>query len=95
MNLNDYIKPELLVLIPVLYLLGAGVKKSGIKDKHIPLILGCVGVLLSGVYIFAQAPISTSQEVATAFFTAVTQGVLVAGASVYFNQIYKQERKDD
>ena len=96
MDFESYISPELLVLIPVLYLVGIGIKKTeSLSDKHIPIILGVVGVLLSALYIFAQAPVNGSQEVLTALFSALTQGVLVAGASVYVNQIVKQESKGE
>ncbi len=94
MDFMQYIKPELLILIPVLYLIGIGIKKCNIPDKFIPLILGGVGVLLSGLYVFATTETNGTQEVATALFTAFTQGVLVAGASVYANQVVKQVRKD-
>ncbi|MCQ2478916.1 MAG: phage holin family protein [Clostridia bacterium] len=95
MDFENYIKPELLILIPVLYLIGEAIKKSNIADKHIPLILGAAGVVLSGIYLFAVEPISGAQAVATALFTAFTQGVLVAGASVYADQIIKQAGKEE
>lgn len=95
MDFMQYIKPELLILIPVLYLIGIGIKKGNIADKFIPLILGVIGIILSGLYVFATTEIQGSQQVATALFTAFTQGVLVAGASVYANQIVKQARKGD
>lgn len=95
MNYQDYLKPELLVLIPVLYVIGIGIKKSEIKSKFIPLILGVVGVLLAGAYLFATEPINGTQGIATAIFTALTQGVLAAGASVYADQLIKQAGKDD
>ena len=41
--LKEFVKPELLMLIPGLYLVGIGIKKSAAADKHIPLILGCTG----------------------------------------------------
>lgn len=95
MNFQDYIMPELLVLIPVLYLLGAGIKNSDlIPNKHIPIALGCAGIVLCGLYVFANGEVHGGNEIATALFTAVTQGVLIAGASVYVNQIIKQEGKD-
>ena len=38
--LTEYLKPELLVLIPVLYFVGMGFKKSeNVPDKHIPALL--------------------------------------------------------
>ena len=94
MNYEEFIKPELLVLIPVLYLVGVAIKKTSIKDKYIPLILGAAGVLIAGIYLFATEPITGAQAVATAVFTAITQGILAAGASVYINQLYKQAKED-
>jgi len=95
MDYSEYIKPELLVLIPVLYLLGVAIKKATIPDKTIPFILGAVGVVLSGIYLFAVEPIQGGQALATAIFTAFTQGVLAAGASVYVNQLIKQAKEGD
>lgn len=95
MNVNDYLKPELLILVPVMYLIGMGCKKSAlIADKYIPVILGIVSVLISGVWVLATGPLGSFQEVCMAIFTAVTQGILAAGASVYINQIAKQSKKD-
>lgn len=95
MEFKEYIKPELLILIPVLYLVGAGIKKSKIADKFIPWILGGVSVALSALWILANDFPATAADAALAVFTAITQGILIAGASVYFNQLVKQTRKDD
>ena len=89
--IQEFVKPELLVLIPVLYLIGTGFKKTTlIKDKFIPVILGLVGVLLTGLWVFATTPVSGAREIIRAIVTALTQGVLLAGAAVYANQVYKQ-----
>lgn len=93
MNWHDYIKPELLILIPVLYFVGLAIKKSKINDTLIPIILGCAGTLLSAIYLFASTQVNSAQAVFTAIFTAITQGILVAAASVYGNQILKQASK--
>ena len=93
--LNEYIKPELLVLLPVLYLLGVAIKKSAIADKFIPWILGGVAVALSALWIFATSTPANAADIALAIFTAITQGVLIAGASVYINQLVKQTGKDE
>lgn len=95
MDYQQYIKPELLILIPVLFSIGVAIKKASIKDKYIPLILGAIGVCLSGVYLFASEPIIGAQSVATAIFTALTQGVLCAAASVYANELIKQAKKEE
>ncbi len=95
MNYQDYIKTELLILIPVLYFIGIGLKKSRLPDKWIPTVLGISAVVLSAVWVLATSDISGLQETASAIFTAVTQGILAAGASVYANQIYTQAKKEE
>lgn len=95
MNFEEFIKPELLILIPVLNVIGLILKDSNFKNKLIPLTLGCTAILLAGVYVFATESVQDAQEVATALFTAVTQGILIAGASVYFNQLVKQAKKEE
>ena len=88
-EIKQFILPELLVLVPVLYILGAGIKKTTlIPDKFIPIILGTCGIILSCLWVIANTGFS-----AISIFTAITQGILVAGASVYINQIVKQVNK--
>ena len=95
MNYHNYIKTELLILIPVLYCVGIGLKKSKMPDKWIPTVLGVFAVVLSAVWVIATVDISGLQESASAIFTAVTQGVLVAGGSVFANQLYVQAKKEE
>lgn len=95
MDLQTYIQPELLILIPVLYAMGMGLKKwQGIGDKWIPLTLGGAGVVLAALYLVTTPPIGTATEWASLVFAAVTQGVLCAAASVYVNQVVVQAKKD-
>ena len=88
------IDPALLILVPVLYFFGMGISKSGIKNKYIPLLLGALGIILSALY---SLPGLLQKTVGFGpwIFTAVTQGILTAGASVYFNQIKKQASKEE
>ena len=95
MNYQDYIKTELLILIPVLYFVGIGLKKSKLPDKWIPTALGVFAIMMSAIWVIATSDISGIQEIASAIFTAVTQGILVAGASVYANQLYIQAKKEE
>lgn len=91
---KEFIRPELLVLIPVLYIIGVGFKKTSmLKDNLIPIALGVVSILLTSLYIFATTDIAGAKDIVMAIFTALTQGILLAGASVYANQIYKQLQK--
>jgi len=95
MNLEEFIKPELLILIPVLYVVGIGLKKSKLSDRLIPLILGGISIVLSAAWVIATSEISALKDVAYALFISVTQGILSAGASVYFNQLYVQSKNKD
>ena len=89
-NIMNFIKPELLVLVVVLYFIGLALKKSNTADKYIPLILGLCGIVLALLWVLATSAIAGWQDGLMAAFTAIVQGVLVAGLSVYANQIYKQ-----
>lgn len=93
MNYQEYIKTELLILIPVLYLIGIGLKKSQLADRWIPVTLGVISIILCTAWVLSTEYISTLQHLTAALFTAVTQGVLTAGASVYVNQLYIQSNK--
>ena len=92
--LKEFVKPELLILIPVLYLIGTGLKNSIFKDNLIPIALGIFGIILSMIYVFATSEISGIKDVLMGIFISLTQGILVAGCSVYFNQIYKQLKEE-
>lgn len=96
MDIMNYIKPELIVVAIVLYFVGLGIKKAeSIKDKYIPCILGILGIALAAIWVFANSPIGTIQEVLMAVFTSIVQGILVAGLSTYVNQIIKQTSKNE
>lgn len=95
MNYQDYIKTELLMLIPVLYFIGMGIKKSKMPDKWIPITLGITSVTLSAIWVVATSDISGIKETLSAVFTIITQGILIAGASVYTNQVVIQSMKKE
>lgn len=94
MDILNYIKPELIVVALVLYFIGIAIKKAqSIKDNYIPYILGGISVILCGIWVLANSPLSTTQEVLMAIFTSIVQGVLLAGLSTYVNQLIKQANK--
>ena len=84
-----------MILVPVLYFMGIGLKKSKMPDKWIPVVLGVSAVVLSAIWVIATADLSGLKDAASAIFTAVTQGLLIAGASVYANQLYIQAKKEE
>lgn len=92
--LMNYIKPELIIVAIALYFVGIWIKNTEyIKDKWIPLILGITGIVICAIWVLANTPIGTWQELLMAIFTAIIQGVLVAALSTYVNQLIKQRNK--
>lgn len=90
-DIASYINPELLVLVPVLYLMGAAIKRYGSDDRVIPMVLGLMGMLLASLY--GIATMEAGDTVAMALFTGIIQGVLCAAAAVYTHQCYRQATK--
>ena len=83
MDILSYIIDKCLILIPVLYIIGMAIKGvPNIKDWIIPYIIMVFGVA------FAVFLNGFNVE-------SVIQGVLVAGATVYANQLIKQTGKRD
>lgn len=95
-QIMNYVKPELVVVAVVLYFVGMWLKKAEtVPDKCIPLLLGVIGIMICGIYVIATCNLSGVQNIAMAVFTAVVQGILVAGLSTYVNQIFKQLNKEE
>lgn len=95
-QIMNYVKPELIVVAVALYFIGMGLKKAeAVPDKYIPLILGGVGIALCAFWVMASGPLTSAQDIMTAIFTAIIQGILVAGLSTYVNQIIKQSQKTE
>lgn len=95
-SLKEFIRPELLVLVPVMYFVGLGLKKwQRFKDNDIPVVLGVISAVLAAMYVVPTSEIGTWQQAVLTAFTAITQGVLCAGISVYINQLWKQSKKEE
>lgn len=94
--IQQFVKPELLVLVPVLYFIGVGFKKAKrVKDNNIPLFLCGCGIGLAVLWVLATANVTGWQSALMAVFTALVQGILCAGTSVLVNQIIKQKQKQN
>lgn len=92
--LMSYIKPELIIVSIALYFVGIWIKNTEyIKDKWIPLILGITGIVICAIWVLANTPIGTWQELLMAIFTSIIQGIMVAALSTYVNQLIKQHNK--
>lgn len=82
-QLQDYLLEEAVIVIPVLLIIGKIIKQTPwIKDWFIPYILLIFGVT-SAIYLLGTT------------VDAVLQGILLTGAAVYSNQLFKQTKERD
>ena len=85
MDILKYVIEKALILIPVLYIIGAFLKNTPLLNNNdwlIPWILLVLGVM------GGTAIVGITAE-------GVIQGVLVAGATVFCNQLIKQTANKD
>ena len=96
MDWQSYVKPEFLMLIPVLVFAGSMIKRlTKLNSKWIPLILSGGGILLVLLYQGAMGAFGAGSNPFAVILTAVIQGILAAASAVYSHQIYKQMGSDD
>lgn len=93
-NMIEFVKPELTIVILVLWILGYFLKNAKtVKDNLIPFVLLVVGIGVAALWVFATSALGTPQDLALALFAAITQGVVVTGVAVLGNQLVKQAQK--
>jgi len=82
MEILELIKENYLIVIAVLYVLGMAFKYTAlVRDKYIPLILICIGV------VFCILLALNSGDTA---LNGALNGILCAGVAVLSNQMIKQ-----
>lgn len=94
MDMMELIRPEMLILVPALYLIGMALKRAALFDnRYIPLGLGLFGAILGAAWLMVFRV--EGYDVTQSLLMGAVQGVLCAGLSVYANQMFKQLGKTD
>lgn len=91
-SIKEYISPELVYMIPILIVIGSGLKKSArVSDTLIPLILSFLGIPIALVVSLASKyePMSAYQIVVW-LLMGIGQGIFLGAASVGVHQFFKQ-----
>jgi ABC-type branched-subunit amino acid transport system permease subunit len=87
MDFASYLIEKMLVLVPVLYIIGMVIKNTpNVKDWLIPWI-----ILILGVVAAVAIGLTTGMTVVD----SIIQGVLVAGVTVFTNQLITQTKDKD
>lgn len=93
---KQYICPELIVLIPVLYFIGMAIRKSEkIDNRYIPVMLAVFGIILSALYMLGTITAITFNTFFSTVFAAIVQGILCAAGAVFVNETKKQMTKSE
>lgn len=89
MNIMDFIKPELFILVVFLYAVGLFVRNGPWKDRPwmIPYILLGISFIITLVYVAIFMGEGFSPPVLVA---VVIQSVLIAAVTVYGNELIEQ-----
>lgn len=85
MEILSYILEEGLIVIPALYILAEMIKGTGVvKNKWIPVILLIISLVLT-------------PSIITGGYTAdnIVQAILIAGATVFSNELITQSRREE
>ena len=87
--LLEYIKPELLVLVILLWYIGTKIKASKkIEDWRIPFILMGISVAFALSYVLIISGVTPM-----AIWVGIMQGLAIAALEGYFYQLFKQAVK--
>ena len=87
LEFQKFVRPELLVLIPVLWAIGAGIKKTKLDNAWIPFVLAGASILLAVAYLFAfPSELNAGQIIVT----GLIQGILCTALAVFGHQGTKQ-----
>lgn len=91
-----FIKPEMMILIPALWVIGQMVKYTEqFPNRYIPLFLGFLGIFLCSINQMATQVPKTGTELLSLLFFSITQGITCAGLAVYGDQLVKQMKKGE
>lgn len=80
---NEYIRSELLIVTPVLYIIARIMENSHMNRERIPWLLLLISVVLAALYTFAASDVSSLAHILMAIFSSIVQGVLLSGTAIF------------
>lgn len=75
--IKEYIDPQLLIILPMLWGIGMALKKSPVKNDYIPLILLVCSCLVAMLYLSGVKQAWTFRQVRALIFAGITQGSII------------------
>lgn len=75
--IQQYIDPQLLILVPMLWGIGMAVKKSSIQNRFIPLILLTCSCTVTMLHLTSTKIIFDYEGISACLFAGITQGSVI------------------
>ena len=75
--IQEFIDPQLLIVVPMLWGVGMAVKKSTIENRFIPAVLLVCSCLVVTLHLMGTNTVAGSQAVAACMFAAASQGSVI------------------
>jgi hypothetical protein len=73
----EYIDPQLIIVIPMLWGIGMAVKKSTIQNRFIPALLLAGSCSVAMLHLYSTNPLADKMAISAMLFAAVTQGSVI------------------
>ena len=91
----EYIDPQLLILVPMLWGIGMAVKKSNIENRFIPVVLLVCAWAVVMLHLMSTRLLMDSQAISAMLFAGVTQGsVIWLRAWLGYENLLKDREED-
>ena len=75
--IQEFIDPQLLIVVPMLWGIGMAIKKSTIKNRFIPAVLLVCSCLVVVLHLMGVNMLTDSQAVAACIFAGISQGSVI------------------
>lgn len=87
--LQYYIRSELIIIIPVLFLIEKFLFKAHVNDTVIGVVVLLSSLFLTTLYTVTVCSANNWRQICTLIFSILTQGILLAGAHHYLPALKK------
>ncbi len=95
MDFTQYLKPELVVLLPILcFLRGYLKKRYPCRKKELEAFFMCFALIISVGYVLSTSVIESSQDFFKCVWLGVSQGIVIFTVCSYLNREPRNEKRE-
>ncbi len=75
--IKEFIDPQLVIIVPMLWGIGMALKQSLIENRFIPILLLICSCMVVMLHLTSTNPLTDNQLVAACVFAGITQGSVI------------------